>query len=790
MSFMVVRVDKLKDNSIFAFRLVDLESLQSADISIKDIIAKMKSGDIDIENIKITTDDKVEGKDYPLTKYPTVVFNSIEDVEKNQNYDIEGTTFINATILGRYNETNVDIYMCANHDGEIDQLSAGDILYLNKLTGLDITNGTIDGDNIKGNFRQLSDFSTYHNDIEEHKKKFEEFKQKTLAQYAINTQKVKAEEQSRLDRNAKMLDRYNPGANANIEVQVGNEKIYVDAEVKKQLEYAKLTHPNYVEANKNGVVDPKTVDDTTSAIARTSKSGHLSLEEKMVLASTTLKYIDPFVYATYLSLDKIYLRNPEGGITTMGVSDDKLYIVIDKVNSIPLPQISYILLHEVYHIIMLHQARRKSRDPFVWNIACDLFVNKTIDVNYGCKPGTPVQKMMYRNVAPIGLEFHANCNDEEIYSSLFVDDLDTTKETPENIYNTLMQENRQKLEKIGNNENSSDDTSQSGNGSGGNGTNQSQDNQNEDGNSSNNNQNSNKNSNKKSSKDEKGNGNSNGSNDNKLTYKGNPIMDLPNKRTGDMVEDSDSKSHGQDSQSKESWARGFVNKVLQRAQALGYSKDGSPLLREAAKSGAERAPSWYAKLKSYFLKYGSKQRGYKEIDHKSRALGVYLPGKYPKNLDAMDKVYFCIDVSGSIDDDDLSDMFGMLMGIMNRVNRQSSRGTALKGYTMFWSTSVDGPYEFNNKDELIKIRNRQYNSTGGTDVNCLFNWFNNRKKCNVKLRPNLIIIVTDGFFDSVTEDIPKDAYGKPCNVLWVITGEDYKEFDAPFGKVFPLEQEY
>ena len=42
-------------------------------------------------------------------------------------------------------------------------------------------------------------------------------------------------------------------------------------------------------------------------------------------------------------------------------------------------QRGYVLMHEVFHLLLMHPARRQDRDPEVWNVAADMIVNSMCD---------------------------------------------------------------------------------------------------------------------------------------------------------------------------------------------------------------------------------------------------------------------------------------------------------------------------------------------------------------------------------------------------------------------------
>jgi predicted metal-dependent peptidase len=63
------------------------------------------------------------------------------------------------------------------------------------------------------------------------------------------------------------------------------------------------------------------------------------------------------------------------GIQTEATDGRNLWINKDFWKSIPLDQQVAELVHELFHKILLHNTRRGSRDPYLWNVACDYVIN-------------------------------------------------------------------------------------------------------------------------------------------------------------------------------------------------------------------------------------------------------------------------------------------------------------------------------------------------------------------------------------------------------------------------------
>lgn len=109
----------------------------------------------------------------------------------------------------------------------------------------------------------------------------------------------------------------------------------------------------------------------------------LSAEDKMAKAFNNLMIIRPFYSSIYSCMERVYTDS----VPTMGVSKDKLVINRDFVNELEFGELMFVNLHEITHVALMHVARRKNRDSELWNIACDLYVNKFLAVEFGIKPG-------------------------------------------------------------------------------------------------------------------------------------------------------------------------------------------------------------------------------------------------------------------------------------------------------------------------------------------------------------------------------------------------------------------
>lgn len=67
------------------------------------------------------------------------------------------------------------------------------------------------------------------------------------------------------------------------------------------------------------------------------------------------------------------------GIGTCAVDQwFRLYVDPDMFMPLPMKQKAGVLAHEAWHPTLMHSHRRGNRDPKLWNVACDLFINSMI----------------------------------------------------------------------------------------------------------------------------------------------------------------------------------------------------------------------------------------------------------------------------------------------------------------------------------------------------------------------------------------------------------------------------
>lgn len=109
----------------------------------------------------------------------------------------------------------------------------------------------------------------------------------------------------------------------------------------------------------------------------------LSIDDKFAKSIHRLRIYRPFYSAIYEALKRVENKD----IETMGVSTDKMVYNPDFVDSLGFSELMFIQLHEVAHVALMHVARCGDKKQSIWNIACDLYVNRLLAEEFSVTPG-------------------------------------------------------------------------------------------------------------------------------------------------------------------------------------------------------------------------------------------------------------------------------------------------------------------------------------------------------------------------------------------------------------------
>jgi len=133
----------------------------------------------------------------------------------------------------------------------------------------------------------------------------------------------------------------------------------------------------------------------------------------------------PFFGAPLLGIDVVEVDPVHPQTETMCTDGKRIYYNPDVVDEWSEPELLFVMLHEVAHILWGHHLRRGNRDPMRWNIACDYAVNPILvdEVEYTAKVDG-VETTMHLTMPEGGLYDvqYRNMAAEKIYDLLPKDD--------------------------------------------------------------------------------------------------------------------------------------------------------------------------------------------------------------------------------------------------------------------------------------------------------------------------------------------------------------------------------
>jgi len=155
----------------------------------------------------------------------------------------------------------------------------------------------------------------------------------------------------------------------------------------------------------------------------------------------------------------------------------------------------------------------------------------------------------------------------------------------------------------------------------------------------------------------------------------------------------------------------------------------------------------------YDYTYAPPDRRYSDSD-------FVLPAFNPIGEVSVDNLWFVVDTSGSISEEQLTMLYKEIYCAMFQFEH-------LTGKISFFDTRVTEPIDFCTVEEIMYIVPK---GGGGTRFGCIFDYMRDNMQDNL---PEAVIVMTDGYSPYPQED---EALGIP--VLWIIVGND---MEAPWG---------
>ena len=181
----------------------------------------------------------------------------------------------------------------------------------------------------------------------------------------------------------------------------------------------------------------------------------------------------------------------------------------------------------------------------------------------------------------------------------------------------------------------------------------------------------------------------------------------------------------------------MIAAMIREALENARGEIGSFYLPEVLLKPAEsRRLDWKSLLRSSLTEELSEESSYITPERKYLHMDLILPG-YSRDESRIEEIWAFVDSSGSISKNQLEEFLTQLSRI--------SREFKCVFHIAYWDTEVTEVYRKVTQEKKIwESLPRHY---GGTDINCVYRWL--RKE---KLRPAVMLILTDGYFGPLRDD--------------------------------------
>lgn len=404
----------------------------------------------------------------------------------------------------------------------------------------------------------------------------------------------------------------------------------------------------------------------------------LTVEQKFAKAMIDLRKHRPFYSAIYEVMDKI----EDESIGTMGVNNTQFRYSPKFVDGLSYPEFLFVLLHEIGHISLMHVVRRGNRDPKLWNLAADLYVNKLIAEEFSIVPG--------KSAANVSITMPTD--------GCWCESLNIDEEFTEDIYESFYEQSKNNgyLKDIMNNADyndiESDDNITLEDGS-------------------------------EIGKHKTYHFEYSGKNSGK-PFDINMDVDVFSK---DLLEANGDKIK------QENDAKRLLSNAVTRHAMLGQEAGNTPgklevLVNNMLKSHID----WRKWLRKYCIKAKSTDSTFSNPDKRMFYQSAIYPGQSTDENNTIKGIKVCIDTSGSISDEDLAYFMGQIYSMTKQFK--------IDAEVIAWDTEM---YSCGTIKPNINFNELDLAGRGGTDPTCLFEYFDS-KSCKVK--PIVTLIFTDGFW--------------------------------------------
>lgn len=203
------------------------------------------------------------------------------------------------------------------------------------------------------------------------------------------------------------------------------------------------------------------------------------------------------------------------------------------------------------------------------------------------------------------------------------------------------------------------------------------------------------------------------------------------------------------------------NAVRQASRACGHGSGMPAGLRRYFKDITAKSEVDWRQVLHDFIKHNRADYTYSIPDRRYDS-DIIMPS-FQESLygSSASNIWFLIDTSGSVSDDEIAEVYGELVGCIEQMDD-------LTGKLSFFDTEVSEPVPFTSEDELLSIKPE---GGGGTSFVAIFRYL--EKNIDLDERPEAIIILTDGY-----ASFPKEEAAMNIPVIWIISDS---EAQAPWG---------
>lgn len=204
-----------------------------------------------------------------------------------------------------------------------------------------------------------------------------------------------------------------------------------------------------------------------------------------------------------------------------------------------------------------------------------------------------------------------------------------------------------------------------------------------------------------------------------------------------------------------------VKDYIQRALKKGYRCSHRMINRSIALYEKKANTTQWRYVLNQYLIYKESDYTFDKLDY--RYSDILLPD-FNKHKEELDKIWFCVDVSGSMSIDDIGQQYQIISNII-------SIYPSMACDISFFSTEITKPKVFRNKNELQE-NFKKIKSSGGTSFQCIFQGYNSFYRSK---KPIAMIVMTDGH-----SEYPEKTSVPKIPIIWAINNQ---EEVPPYGKI-------